>query len=69
MNNFNQENVDLFNTICKYITDAMKSAEFEVKQQEDFLNEEDSLKIVCKHISKKFDYLCSEGWIDGYTKL
>ena len=55
------EGEELLKVICSYIADALE----DVLESSEFLEEEDALNTISKHISKKLDYLEDEGWLDN----
>lgn len=54
------EGEELIKIVCGYLADALEN----VLEETEYLEEEEAMEVVSKHISKKLDYLKTEGWID-----
>lgn len=57
------EGEELIKIICGYLADALEN----VLEETEYLEEEQAMKVVSRHISKKLDYLTEEGWIDEHV--
>jgi hypothetical protein len=57
------EGEELIRIICGYLADALEN----VLEETEYLEEEEAMNVVSKHISKKLNYLSQEGWIDEHV--
>ncbi len=57
------EGEELIRIICGYLADALEN----VLEETEYLEEDEAMNVVSKHISKKLNYLTEEGWIDEHV--
>jgi hypothetical protein len=57
------EGEELIKIICGYLADALEN----VIDETEYLEEDEAMEVISKHISKKLDYLTQEGWIDEHV--
>lgn len=63
MNNSNEFKEHL-NVVCELIEDALHKALDEIESQDSVEFCEDIDAVIARHVSKRFDYMKQEGWIE-----